>query len=161
MGAASSLGNKSSYNDMKWINILNLNIWIYFGQCYILSQPSPKLASNSTFEYYILLNVQPCKIALIYVSNSWNSMEICRRDPPSVHREMGCFLSCPLFILHRSCLDSGATSVSRPQHSFACSVVSGQLSLTLCFKHLNKKTFPHLSPSLSVNIQLYYGLHTV
>lgn len=90
--------------------------------------------------------MQACKIALIYVSNSAPGIPRRYADwvPPSPKRA-GCFLSCPLFIPHRSCLDSGATSVSRPQHSFACSVESGQLSLA--FKHLNKKTFPHLFPS--------------
>lgn len=89
------------------------------------------------------------KIALIYVSNSAPEIPSADAPPPaSVHSETGRFLSCPLFIPYRSCLDSGATSVSRPQHSFACSVESGQLSLALCFKHLNKKAFPFLSPSL-------------
>lgn len=66
---------------MKWINILNLNTWIYFGQCCILSLP------ETCLKFYIW-GLDSFKCAGQNSSNicvslcSWNSMEICRRVPP-------------------------------------------------------------------------------
>lgn len=77
---------------------------------------------------------------------------------PSTHWDTSCFQSSSLFILHRSCLDSSAPSMSKPQHNMLHVQVSFRLLYVLNIS-LKRPFHTFLSTSLFVNILFHYELH--